>query len=248
MSTVTAALVSALASVTVTVISLLLADRHQRRAEQRAEHQAVNSRYLNPLRLHLEENHFRLAGTLERGRAPDDRNAAMRVIDDPAEVSTKDAAWFNSVGYPLVTSVYLTACLFAQLKQVRQDLPYLRLSGTDDTRLAALILGVQRGYLQDGGVYYVTQPSIGEDLWLRPDGRLRTYREFCDLLTDPDSRVWFDRLLRFHLQTARGERDGQAQHILTSLKALSEFLDQCVGGGRSISSRWATEGIQLARP
>ena len=95
-------------------------------------------------------------------------------------MSAKDAAWFTGPGCALMSSVYLTSCLFAQLKKVREDFPYLRLSATDDTRLAALLLRVQRGFLVNGGVYYVTQPSIGESVWVRGDERLLTYREFCE--------------------------------------------------------------------
>jgi hypothetical protein len=191
---------------TVTVLSLLLGDRHQRRREERRQRQDLNARYLNPLRLHLVENHYRLADTLQRIDAQGGQYEAMLTIGDPAEISDKDAAWFNGTGCALTSSVYLTACLFAQLKRVREDLPYLRLTADDDTQLAALLLGVQLGYLHDLGIYYVTQPSIGESMQVHRADRLRTYREFCERLQDPDERIWLDRLIQFHVDTARGTK------------------------------------------
>jgi hypothetical protein len=239
---VVAAVVSAVTAVAVTFISVQLSGRQQRRGEERAERREVNARYLNPLRLHLVENHFRLSEILRRADPGDGRVRDLLVVQEPAEVSAKDAAWFNGVGCYLVSSSYLTACLFAQLKEVREDIPFLRLSGADDTRLAQLMLQVHRGFLADGGIYYVTQPSIGEDLWIRDEARLRTYREFCQLLEDPGARVWLDRLLSFYLETGRGEKRGRVEHAVAAMGELAEFLDGCVGGGRAITMRWESEG------
>jgi hypothetical protein len=239
-----AALIAAITSVVVTSLSLLLGERQQRRREERAQRQDLNARYLNPLRFHLVENHFRLAGTLRRVDTEGGRAEAMLTISDPAEISGKDAEWFNGTGCALTSAVYLTACLFAQLKRVRDDFPYLRLAAADDTRLAALLLGVQQGYLRDLGVYYVTQPSIGQSMWLQDQKRLMTYREFCDLLHDPGERVWLDRLIQFQLDTAHGLKRERADRLIGAIHELSEFLDQCVGGGHAIRTRWLAEGIE----
>ena len=79
-----------------------------------------------------------------------------------------------------------------------------------------------------------------------PDsGRLLTHRRFCRLLTDPAERVWFDRLIQFHLDPARGLKPDRATRIVADMAALSDFLDGCVGGGKSIMSRWRAEGLEL---
>jgi hypothetical protein len=166
----------------------------------------------------------------------------MLVIDEPREISLKDAEWFNDLGNPLASSVYAMACMFAHLKKVREDVPYLRLSSADDTRLVELILKVQIALLKQGGIQYVTQTSIGEDMWLRSEGRLRTYREFCEQLQDPESRVWMDRLLRFYLETGQGQKGDRALNAVFAMQELVTFLDECVGEGRAITSRWAAEG------
>ncbi len=245
MNAAAAAVIAAVTSVVVTGLSLLLGDRQQRRREERAQRQDLNARYLNPLRFHLVENHYRLADTLQRVDAGGGRCEEMLVIGDPAEISGKDAGWFNGVGCALASSAYLTACLFAQLKKVRDDFPYLRLAAGDDTRLAALLLGVQQGYLRDLGIFYVTQPSIGQSMWVQDQKRLLTYGEFCKLLQDPDQRVWFDRLIQFHLDTAYGDRRERADRLIASIRQFSSFLDECVGGGHSIEARLQAEGVKL---
>ncbi|GGW13547.1 hypothetical protein GCM10018980_70570 [Streptomyces capoamus] len=56
------------------------------------------------------------------------------------------------------------------------------------------------------------------------------------------SRGRIDRLIVFYLDIARGEKTQRTQHLLEALAQLSEFLDACVGGGKSIESRVQAEG------
>jgi hypothetical protein len=141
MNAVVAAVISAATSVVVVVVSLWGTGRQQRRHDEQAERQAINARYLNPLRLHLVESHFRMAGALQHVDDGGGRYEPLLVVDEPAEVSDKDTTWFTGVGVALVSASYLTACLFAQLKKVREGIPYLRLSGARD---AAHVSGVLR--------------------------------------------------------------------------------------------------------
>lgn len=241
MSTVLPAIIAAITSVGVTVASLLLGERIQRRRDAVRERHEINASHLNPLRLHLEENHVRLSGTLARLDSGSGIAAAMLSVEDPAQISSKDMAWFTGTGCALLTGVYQTACLFAHLKKVRDDLPYLRLTTADDTELAALLFQVQRGYLQNAGVYYVLQPSMGEAMWLPAEKRLLTYWEFCERLTDPCWRMWFDRLVQFQLDTAQGRHEARTRQVLAAVERLSDFLDRCVGGGHSIAARSRSE-------
>ena len=240
-----AAVIAAVTSVVVTALSLLLGDRQQRRREERASRQALNARYLNPLRLHLVENFYRLTDTVRQADVGGGRYEVVLAVSEPAEISAKDAAWFNGTGCALASSAYLTACLFAQLKKVRDDFPYLQLAADDDTRLAALLLGVHQGYLSGLGIFYVTQPSIGESMWVRGKDRLLTYREFCELLQDPSQRVWLDRLIQFHLDAATGHTRERTERLIDAIRELSIFLDGCVGGGHSIQSRLQAEETEL---
>lgn len=241
-----AAVIAAVTSVVVTGLSLLLGDWQRRRREEQARRQDLNARYLNPLRLHLVENYYRLTDTMRQADAGGGRYEAVLAVADPAEISRKDAGWFNGTGCALASSAYLSACLFAQLKKVRDDFPYLQLAADDDTRLAALLLGVHQGYLSGLGIFYVTQPSIGQSMWVPGQDRLLTYREFCERLQDTNERVWLDRLIQFHLDTAAGHTRKRTEQLIEAIRQLSSFLDDCVGGGHSIQSRLQAEGAGLS--
>jgi hypothetical protein len=132
---------------------------------------------------------------------------------------------------------------------VREDIPYLRLQGAEDTRLAELMLTVHLGFSRHHNVYYISQPSIGEDMWLRSEDRVRTYREFCALLRDPSQRVWLDRLIDYFLKIGNGHQEQLelAHDAVVAIRVFTDFLDTCVDGGRSIQSRWEAEERPLPK-
>ena len=220
----------------------MLSSRDERKKAARAERRELNARYLNPLRLHLAENRFRLAEILLRtegsGRCED-----LLAIDTPPDMSDRDPGWFANRGAYLASSAYLAACLFAWLKKTRDNAPYLRIGAEDDTRLSVLMLQVSHAFLRDQGIYYVLQPSIGQDMILSVEDRLISYREFCELLRTPERRVWLDRLTAYYLETGRGEKLDRVTDAINAMEALSAFLDTVTGGGESVRSRLAAEGI-----
>jgi hypothetical protein len=109
-SAAVAAVIAAVTSMVVTALSLLVGDRQQRRREELARRQDLNARYLNPLRLHLVENYYRLADTVRQAERDGGRYEAVMAVAEPAEISGKDASWFNGTGCALASSVYLTGC------------------------------------------------------------------------------------------------------------------------------------------
>jgi hypothetical protein len=219
-----------------------LSSREDKRKAARAERQELNARYLNPLRLHLAETRFRLAEILlrtgESGQCED-----LLAIDTPSDLADREPGWFTSWGAYLASSAYLTACLFAWLKKTRDSAPYLRIGSDDDTRLSALMLRVSHSFLRDQGIYYVLQPSIGQDMIIAAEDRLLSYREFCELLLTPARRVWLDRLIAYYLECGRGIKLDRVADAIAAMEALSAFLDDVTGGGESVRSRLAAEGI-----
>lgn len=237
--TLSVTLVSALTSGVISASLAWLTSRQQRRDSNRTQRETHNMSYLNPLRWHTAEAHHRLS----LYATSIDRHGFYRpaqVLNEPREIDEQSSAWFAGTGVALVSSIWMTACLFAQMTRARHDIPFLRLPGKDDTRLAALILRVHVAFAACD-VYYATQSSIGTDVILEPEGRLRSYREFCDLLLQPDRRVWADPLIWFHLAIANGERRPGLQRALDALQELSEFLDESLAGGASLRSRWDAE-------
>lgn len=235
-------IIAALTSLSVAVISYFLTSK----AREIEERDRINREFLNPLRLHLVENYFRLREI--QGRVDPDKGKkceALLFVADAQHVSEQNADWFNGPGCYLISSCYLTACLFHHIRKVRDDLPYLRL-GNDDTRLFTLLVKVSLGFLRDLGVFYVTQPSIGIDMYLREEGRLMSYREFCQSLQNPDKRIWLDRLLSFYIEAGQANKLAieWVKESVSAIQNLSEFLDKTVGGGKSIKERMEAEGVK----
>jgi len=235
------ALISALTSIIVVVLTHVLSIQRAARQVEETERERINMRYLNPLRLHLAENRFRLSEILNK--VNDGQSCTeLLTVESPSQLSEKDAEWFNGPGTYLVSSAYLTACLFAQMLKLREDYPYLRLGSGQDTQLLSGILQLHRAFRRDLSIFYATQPSIGEDMLVRSDSRLRSYREFCEYLRIPEKRVWMDRLIQFYLNVGGGNKMKNIEEVIAAIDRLSNFLDAAVGGGESIRARTELEG------
>ncbi|GGZ25455.1 hypothetical protein [Streptomyces poonensis] len=239
MNTLSVTLVSVLTSGVISMGLVWLTSRQQRLDIKRTQRETHNGSYLNPLRWHTAEVHHRLS----LYATAIDRHGCYRpaqVLTKPQDIDDKNADWFAGTGVALISSIWMTACLFAQMTRTRHDIPFLRLSAKDDTKLAALILKVHVAFAACD-IYYATQTSLGTDVILEPDGRVRSYREFCELLSQPDRRVWADPLIWFHLTIANGERRSNLQRVLGALQELSGFLDDSLAGGASLRARWDAE-------
>jgi hypothetical protein len=225
---VSSALIGAVAAFIVALLTMSAG----RVAELRGERKRIKSQYLNPLRLFAEEAHYRMEDMF---RFPGNRAALGG--ETPETVSAKPAAWFNEAGCYFASTCYFTACLFAAMRRVREGIPYLRMSGAADTELLTRILAVSHEFLDDDGVYYVVQHSIGEQTWDPGAKGMMSYRTFCQALQDPSRRVWFDRLLAFYMDVGAGRRLEQLKRAQTALEALSRLLD----GGVAIQARKQVE-------
>jgi hypothetical protein len=104
-----------------------------------------------------------------------------------------------------------------------------------------MLIGAKSVGSRPEGVFYATQSSIGTDALLEHEGRLRSYREFCAILAEPERRAWANPLLRFHLAIAGGDRRTELKRALEALRALSDFLDNALAGGASLRARWDAE-------
>jgi len=82
-------------------------------------------------------------------------------------------------------------------------------------------------------------------MYLASEKRLITYREFCQLLQNPETRVWFDRLLNFYIETGQGQKLKRIENIMGGIQTMSLFLDRVAGGGSSIKERLEVEGIKF---
>lgn len=244
MKEVLTGIISAVTSVLVVFLTYGLNSYREAKSKEKQEADRIISTYLNPLRFYLVENYFRLYDILQRIDKEGGKHEALLYITDVKAISEQSAEWFNGYGSYLISSCYMTARLFYQLDKIRQELSYLRLSKKDDTELITLITILSRCFRQDYGVYYLLQPSIGNDMYLASEKRLITYREFCQVLKNPENRVWFDRLLNFYIETGQGQKLKRIEDIMATIQSMSLFLDRVAGGGSSIKERLEVEGIR----
>ncbi|CAK8722855.1 MAG: hypothetical protein CDV28_1133 [Candidatus Electronema aureum] len=216
----------------------------ERNAVKKEEKKKIQLEHLNPLRLFLVECHFRLAEIRRRVKQSDSNKCDIFLFEkNPDGIKNKEDLWFNREGCYLVSSCYLAACLFSCLNRVRESVPFLELSKTDDTRLLALSTKVSLRFLRNFGIFYVSQFSIGHDLYNRAENRLLTYREFCNLLRSEDA-IWFSRLIEYFIQTGQGQNLERIDEALAAMAELSSFLDSAVGGGESLGQRYRSEGVE----
>ena len=239
------AIISAATSMLVVVVTYGLNAYRDTKSKERQETERIISSYLNPLRFYLVENYFRLTEILQSISKAGGTHEALLYLSDVEDVSERSPEWFNNHGCYLISSCYLTARLFYQLDKIRQEISYLQLSQNEDTELVTLITMLSRCFSQGYGIYYLLQPSIGNDMYLASENRLITYREFCQMLQNPERRVWFDRLLTFYVETGQGQNLKRVENILGAIQSLSLFLDGIVGGGNSLKERLEIEGIQF---
>ncbi|HEX5760872.1 MAG TPA: hypothetical protein VF121_16915 [Thermoanaerobaculia bacterium] len=225
---VASAAIGAVAAFVVAILTVILA----RLSDVRTEHKKIKNDYLSPLRLYVEEVHYRIEDMF---RFP--ANRTLLAGPGTVEVSRQPAEWFNGHGCYFASSCYLTACLFAAMWRVRGGIPYLRLKRASDTELLTRILTVSHAFLDDLGIFYVIQHSIGEQMWDHAANRVITYRSFCEALQDPVRRVWFDRLLQFYMDVGKDGRLEQLRRAQKALEALSRLLD----AGAAIEARKQAE-------
>lgn len=239
-----AAAISAITSVIVVLTTQYFGERSKQQTEQiqkqttaAQKRDQLNCSYLNPLRFSLEECYARLQRIRHRMAEEDGFCAWLIRIDKPDELLTKDGTWFTYDGYFLISSCYITACLFYYIHKARLDIPYLQLDVKDDVVLLELLTEISLAFAKQSGIPYVLQGSIGSDIFIVESERLLSYREFCEKLQDPKQRQWFDRLIGFYIEIGHNQRTEKMNQAIQSIQKLLRFLETVVPGGTPIEQR-----------
>ena len=202
-------------------------------------------KYLNPLRLALEETYnriYEIKVRLEKRKA--EESIFMEIKTE--EIFNQNPDWFIGNGCYLISTCYLIACLFYQIRKVREDLAYLKLAKGNDTTLWQLMFRVNRAFAREYGVYYVTQYSIGNDIHISESNRVMAYREFCELIRNKEKGVWLNGLLNFSIETGKGKNEQRLDEILDSIISLSRFLEKSMKSDASIKARMLSEELPFS--
>lgn len=240
-TTALTATISALTSLAVAIATQYWNTKLKQEEKRREHRNKLNLSYLNPLRFALERAYFRISKILKLVEVQDDEfRSKMSLIDHPNEITDKDETWFtfDEAGYYLISSCYMTACLFFQISKVRNEIPYLDLGKKDDAKITMLMYEITHNFLDNQGIYHVIQDSIGIDMYISDQKRLMSYREFCQLLKKPEDRKWFDKLIAFYIEVSRGKRTEQIRDLVEAISQLLSFIEASLNTVTPAKTRW----------
>ena len=146
------AIIAAVTSIIVVILSHILLSQNDKRQILEKNREQCRNNYINPIRFMLAENYYRMNEILERvieNRQKEDeenihtdkegKNQNIFSINDASEVRYKNEEWFVNEGCYLMSSCYLTACLFAYMENLRNGIPFFKTSQKQDTRLISLV-------------------------------------------------------------------------------------------------------------
>lgn len=240
-TTALTATISALTSLAVAIATQYWNTKLKQEEKRREHRNKLNLSYLNPLRFALERAYFRISKILKLVEAQDDEfRSKMSLIDHPNEITDKDETWFtfDEAGYYLISSCYMTACLFFQISKVRNEIPYLDLGKKDDAKITILMYEITHNFLDNQGIYHIIQDSIGVDMYIPDQKRLMSYREFCQLLRKPEDRKWFDKLIAFYIEVSHGKRTEQIRDLVEAISQLLSFIEASLNTVTPAQARW----------
>lgn len=111
------ALISGVTALVVAFLTSFPSIRHETKLRHGEELRSVNMQYLNPLRIALVENYFRLQ-EIRKSLIDESSCQALLFMQTPDEILEKPPAWFNGEGAYLVSSSYYAACVFSRMCHV----------------------------------------------------------------------------------------------------------------------------------
>lgn len=237
------AVIAAGTSVLVVILSHILIRQKEKAQIIENNEEKFFDNYVNPIRFMLAENYYRIREIIEQVKEDDqekkDKNKIL-VVDCAEDVMNKDSSWFIADGCYLISTCYLTACLFYHMENIREGIPFFKMSRYEDTKLLELINKLVVDFSNNLNIYYVVQMNIGKEFYIKEEKRILTYREFCELLRNKDDFEWYKKLIDYYLRVEKGEYK-QAEYLLIHIKELAKFLDKIVSGGDSIRQKELAE-------
>lgn len=231
------AIVSAITSLIVALGSQYFATRAAHSLEKTKERDRITGEYLNPLRLYLEETYARLSRIEDRLKRGGGICDSLLSVESPEAINDLPDDWFTSDGYYLMSSCYLTACLFFHMDQVRSKAPYLPLEQGSDTELVNRLFQISLALGKTGGIYYILQGTLAEAMAGKKGRQVISYRTFCEKFRNPQDLIWFKQLVAFYLAIGQGKKGERIDQAKVAIIDLLRFLEEHLGGGTAIENR-----------
>lgn len=239
------------------------------RNAQMQEWQRVRSKYLNPLRfavrdsihwieLYLDEKLVPPPGHPKRND-PCDLDSKRRNTDELrnwfcwvkniAEGKDSKSGFFdhcNGQLYFAVSTLYVSAKLFAAMRIFKQNAPYIKTAEFTDRDVLEQIRELTDAFGGLYGVWSQLQESIGDEL-IKANGELLTYREFCASLINDEDYSWYLRLMDVWI--AIGENYEQLERAQNGLRKMEVYLTPITDHRiRFFGRDWIFDGIPEREP
>lgn len=232
-------IITAGTSIVVVILSQTLIRQRERKQALENDRACLCNEYINPIRFMLAENYYRV-NKIARQVKETGKSKDILVIGKETDVLDKNPEWFVEDGCYLISSCYLTACLFAYMEKMRKGIPFFRISRYKDTQLTYIINKLVVDFSANLNIYYVIQMNIGKECYIKDEQRVLSYREFCELLKNKENFKWYKSLIAYYLRIGRGEYK-EMKYLLVHISQLSRYLDNLVKGGDSIKQKILAE-------
>lgn len=230
------ALIAAATSIFVVILSQILTGSREKNRAISDERNHLRKLYIDPIRFMLAENYYRISEIYRKN----ERRQDLLAVTDPIEILDQDENWFVGNGCYLISSCYLTGCLFAYMHNIRSGMPFIKFSYHNDTKLLGLINKLVTDFSKNLKIYYVLQMNIGKEFYLKDENRVITYSEFCMMLKRKEKITWYQSLVNYYLRIGRGEYE-HLQILLVHIRKLARLFDKMVSGGDSIGQKMLAE-------
>jgi hypothetical protein len=209
-------------------ITTKIAEQTKQKEQQEKRKEKVRISYLNPLYIACDEFLDRLRYIEEILQKSDDAAqkdiASFKFIKNYDRTNNKQFyKWCNGEGYFAISSLYITVIYLCKASRIRSELPFVGLSSDNDKKLLEHLAEVRQSLGRRYGIWEVNQDSLGSYV-TKADGKIMNYREFCELIVDEHSSIWFLTLFDFYSDISK-KKDYEVKATIASLEKLKKFLE-----------------------
>jgi hypothetical protein len=196
------------------------------------ERTAVRLEYLDPLLVAVRDYARRTTSILEKVAGSAEEKNQMydwfHSIKHPRPGSLVDFAyWCNGEGYFAVSTLYLAAVYFHQVKRVRSKFPLNLLDVGEAEELLSALAGVRVALGKHHGIYTTLQDSVGEHV-TSPDGSYVGYRVFCENLYREEERAWLLGVIDYY-RKIRDKPPAEIAEVIGALDQLARTVELVSG-------------------
>lgn len=209
------------------LLTTLYKFRKERQAAREKEKEHIRLKFLNPLLVSSEDFLDRLMDIKRRRKNPANAKKMQCWFQTIKHHQSLDhrqlAMWANDEGYFAMSTLYITALYFHHAGRIRRDFPFIELSYGGEAALLSRLSDVRGAIGGKFGIWEALQDSLGAYVEA-PEGRVKNYRQMCEMIISDSEALWFNRLMDFY-RDIHLKLDDHLDNIERALKELIRFLN-----------------------